>query len=46
MTEEAVKTAKAAIEGGDSIENQSQVMLSQTWTPPHKADEPTPEKKN
>lgn len=35
MTQEAAKTAKEAIDNGDSYENQSQVALSQTWTPPH-----------
>ena len=42
MTQEAAKSAKAAIENGDSIENQSQVSLSQAWTPPHTAAD-TPE---
>lgn len=38
MSREAAKTAEAALAGGDSIESQSQVMLSQVWTPPHKAE--------
>ncbi len=46
MTAEAAKTASAAIDGGDSIESQSQVMLSQIWTPPHAADSNLPQSKN
>ena len=33
MSSEAAKTAEAAISGGDTVESQSQVMLSNVWTP-------------
>ncbi|MBS1723631.1 MAG: tetratricopeptide repeat protein [Armatimonadetes bacterium] len=33
LTQQAANTAKAAIEGGDSLESQAQVMLSNVWTP-------------
>lgn len=38
MTREAAKTAEAALAGGDTIDSQAQVMLSQTWSPPHKSE--------
>lgn len=41
LHQEAAKTAKAAISGGDTLENQSQVALSQSWTPPHTTSEGT-----
>lgn len=35
MSNDSAVTAKAAINGGDTIESQAQVSLSNTWTPPH-----------
>ncbi|MBL8066476.1 MAG: hypothetical protein JNM34_11570 [Chthonomonadaceae bacterium] len=34
MTAESATTVKAAISGGDTVESQSQVALSNTWMPP------------
>lgn len=41
LNQDAAKTAKAAISGGDTVENQSQVALSSSWTPPHQNAQPT-----
>lgn len=34
MTKDAAKTAEAAITGGDTLDSQAQVMLSNVWFPP------------
>ena len=38
MSAESAITAKAATDGGDTIESQAQVSLSNVWTPPHREE--------